>query len=320
VLKSLSLRVIGVLAVVIGLGVMVAAAPAEAAEGPITNSATPLYGQRIAWAPFQGAPTIVNGKNAVSAWNDNVGGQNKLHIRATTDGNSHIFTGTVTTGSADNFYNLALFNGDGDDSATMVGYDQFTFSVTTSVGGEGVDVDWSGRWLALDLFIDGLHRPAQVLYGANATSARRMPLVVLAGKKGLLTLPLSTLDGPTGFQKKVADGYFIYHDASGYHLRLTTTKVGDVVDYKSTILAACGKFKLVALYHAEKGDYYKLYGGVMLDSRFITDGFEDGQDWTTTGGGLIFTLKMNGQIAAPNVSLGSNPFGSIQAFTFLLDP
>jgi hypothetical protein len=77
----------------------------------------------------------------------------------------------------------------------------------------------------------------------------------------LLTLPQSTLDGPTGFQKNVADGYFIYHDASGYHMRLTSTKVVDVVDYKSTILTDGGRFSLVALYHREKGDYYKLYGG-----------------------------------------------------------
>jgi hypothetical protein len=318
--KSISLRVLGVLAAVLGLGILVAAAPAEAAQGPIDNSAAPLYGQRITWAAFQGAPTIVSGRNNIWVWNETVSGQNKLHLRTTTDGKSHTFTGTVTTGSADNFYNLALVNGDGDDSATMLGYDQFAFSIVTSAGGEGVDVDWSGRWLALDLFVDGIHRPALALYGAAATAAKRMPLVVPTGEKGLLTLPLSTLDGPTSFQKNIADGYYIYHDANGYHIRVTTTKVGDVVDYRGTIFADGGQFSSAALYKPERDDYLTLYGGKVVDFRLLTDGFEDGVDWQITGGGLIFTLRMNGQVAAPNVSLGSNPFGTVQAFTFLLTP
>jgi hypothetical protein len=75
-----------------------------------------------------------------------------------------------------------------------------------------------------------------------------------------------------------------------------------------------------AIYHLERGDYYKLYRGTILDFRFITDGFEDGLDWRTSGGGLIFTLRMNGQVAAPNISLGSNPFVTVQALTFLLTP
>ena len=71
----------------------------------------------------------------------------------------------------------------------------------------------------------------------------------------LLTLPLSTLDSPTGFQKNIADGYFIYHDASGYHIRVTTTKAGDIVDYKGTILADGGRFSSAALYRPERDDY-----------------------------------------------------------------
>jgi hypothetical protein len=319
--KSFSLRVLTALAVVMMLGVLVTAVPAEAAGSPVENSAVPAYGQHIPWAAFQGAPTIVNGKNDIWVWNENVSGQNVLHIRTTTDDSSHTFTGTVTTGAEGNFYNLAVFNGDGDDSATMVGYDQFTFSIVTTAGGEGVDVDWSGRWLALDLFIDGLHRPAHVLYGASATAANRMPLVVLARNNGLLTLPLTMLDGTTGYQKNVADGYFLYRDANGYHLRLTTTKVGDIVDYKGAIVADNGRFGAIRVFRGDRRDYYRLIGDKLLDFRFITNGGQDGLDWRLIGGGgLIFTLKMNGQVAAPDVSLGSNPFGTIQALTFRLTP
>ena len=31
-------------------------------------------------------------------------------------------------------------------------------------------------------------------------------------------------------------------------------------------------------------DCFRLYGGALLDWRFITDGAEDGLDWTTNGG------------------------------------
>jgi hypothetical protein len=87
----------------------------------------------------------VSGASDIWVWNENVSGQNKLHIRTSTDGSSHAFTGIVITGAASNFYGLALVNGDGDDSATMTRYDRFTFSLVTSAGGGGVDVDWSGR-------------------------------------------------------------------------------------------------------------------------------------------------------------------------------
>lgn len=302
---------------VLALGVL-ATAPAYANDGPIVDQALPLAGQKIGWAAFQGAPTIVNGQTRVWVWNETVSGQNKLHIRTTTNGAAHTFSGTVTTGSAGNFYNLALYNAaGGDDSASLVGYSQFTFSIATTAGGEGVDVDWSGRWLSLDLFIDSARRPAWVLYGASATAAKKLPLVVNAGDNGLLTLALTMLDGPTGYQKNIANGYYIYRDTNGqYHLRLTTTKVGDIVDYKGTIIADSGQLGAITIYRGDPRDYYRLSGGKTLDFRFITNGGEDGLDWSLSGGGMSLTLKMNGQIAAPNVALGSNPFGTLQALTF----
>lgn len=319
--KSFSLRVASALAVVVMLGLMFTAGPASAESTTVTEVAAPKYGQRIPWAAFQGAPTIRNGQTDIWVWNENVSGQNRLHIRTTTDASAHTFAGTVTTGAEGNFYNLALFNGDGDDSATMVGYNQLTFSIVTTAGGEGADVDWSGRWLVLDLFIDGYHRPAHVLFGANAKAASQVPLIVLAGKNGLLTLPLTMLDGPTGFQKNVADGYFIYRDVNGYHMRLTTTKVGDIVDYRGAIVADSSQFGAIRMFKGDSRDYYRLMADKILAFRFITDGGEDGLDWRLIGsGGLTFTLRMNGRVASPNVSLGSNPFGTIQALTFRLTP
>ncbi len=319
--NSISRRIVAALAVIGVLGLLLAAPPASAAgEGPLTNNQAPATGQRIGWLPFQGAPTIVNGKTDFWVWNENVNGQNKLHIRTTTNGQTHVFTGTVTTGSRDNFYNLAVVNNGGTDRANLLGYNRFNLSLSTSGQGDGVDVDWSGRWLSLNLFVDGLHRPVRVLYGATATPARAMPLIVLAGKKGLLALPLTVLDGPTPFTKNIADGYYLYRDAKGYHLRLTTTKVGEVVDYKGTLFADGATFGSIKLFRGDPADYYRLIGGTTLDFRFITNGGQDGLDWSLPRGGLILTLKMNGQIAAPNIALGSNPFGQVQAFTFRLTP
>ncbi len=96
--------------------------------------------------------------------------------------------------------------------------------------------------------------------------------------------------------------------------------MGDKVLYRGTMLSAGGLFKNVTLFRSDPSDYYKLIGGNILDFSFLTDGFEDGLNWKTTGGGLVMTLKMNGKIAAPNIALGSQPFGTVQAFTFYLAP
>ncbi len=155
--------------------------------GPLTDSAAPTYGQTIGWLAFQGAPTITDGKVNIWVWNEKVNGQNKLHIRTTTDGQSHRFTGTVTTSATGNFYNLALYNGTPNDTAALVGYNQFAFKLVTTSGGDGVDADWSGRWLSLNLYIDGLRRPMRIRYGAAGKTAFALPLNVNAGREGLLT-------------------------------------------------------------------------------------------------------------------------------------
>jgi len=327
--RSHSHLILTALAVVTLLGLLLVAAPAYAAgDGPITDNGAPATGQHIGWAAFQGAPTIVNGKTDFWVWNDNIlngttlTGQNVLHIRTTTDGNAHKFTGAVTTGIADNFYNLAVVNAGGTDSAGLVGYDLFTFSLASSGNGDGVDVEWSGRWLSLNLFVDGNHRPAAVLYGSTATASKHAPLVVVAGPAGLLTLPLSTLDGATDFQKNIANGYFLYRDANGYHLRLTTTKTGDVVNYRGTLFAN-SSFSAITMYKGDPGDYYRLSsGGKVLDFHFLTDGYIDGLDWSVASGSLTVTLRQNGKVAAPNVWLGSMSPSSpgIPALTFRLVP
>ncbi len=311
------------------LAVCLTAAPAYAQgpepEGPqgaapLVDSAVPQSGQLITWAAFQGAPPITTGSIAFWVWNENVSGQNILHIRTTTDGQSHQFTGTVSTGVLANFYKLALVNGDGDDSANLVSYNRLTFALTSSGDGEGVDVDWSGRWVSLDLYVDGAHQPLDVHYGAAATTATSLPLNVAAGRAGLLQLPLALLDGPTAFQKNIADGYFLYHNATGYHLRVTTTSVTDVVVYRGTINSTGGQIKYAALVRPEGDDYYRLVGGTALSFSLKTFGGEDGLNWTTTGGGMIMALRMNGVMAAPNITLGSQPFGTVQAYTFYLAP
>jgi len=261
--KGFSFKLALALFVALALVGLATTAPAFAQGGTSGESAPetpPAGGQHITYAAFTGAPTIVDGQNRFWAWNENVSGQNVLHIRTTTDGSSHTFTGVVNTAGGGNFYNLALVNADGDDSATMVPYNQFTFSIVSSAGQTGVDVDWSGRWLSLDLNLDGYPRPAKVLYGPSATAATDLPLIVVTRDSGLLTLSLSTLDGASMFQKNIADGYFLYRttDANGkhiYHMRLTTTKQGDIKDYKGNILADDGKYGGIHIYKGDQRDY-----------------------------------------------------------------
>src|SRR5919202_3113206 len=101
------------LGVLLTLGATVAApAFAQEGSGPVATSMA-NDGQTIGWAAFQGAPSITTGHTRFWVWNTKANGQNTLHIRTTSDSSSHTFTGTVSTNNAGNFYNLALFNGEG---------------------------------------------------------------------------------------------------------------------------------------------------------------------------------------------------------------
>lgn len=327
--KSIALRSAAICALVALLTVLLSATPALA-QGGVSGDENvdlietpPAGGQHIGWAPFQGAPTIPTNTLGIWVWNENSGGQNHLHIRTGNNGIAHNFTGTVTTGGASNFYNLAVFNGSGDDSVTTVAYNQFTFSIANTNGGEGVDVDWSGRWLSFDLFVDGSHAPAQVFYGSAGTATAGAPLIVVAGNRGLLTLSITLLDGPTSFHKNIADGYFLYRDAQGrFHMRMTTTAPSDHVIYRGGIIADKGQFGAIRFFHGDPRDSYRLIGDHRLEFKFFTAGYLDGLDWTLPrdNTGVTFTLKMDRQPAAPSVSLGSNPFGTLKALTFRLVP
>ena len=56
----------------------------------------------------------------------------------------------------------------GNDSVTLTAYNQIDFSLVTTGGGEGVDVNWSGLWLYLDLKVNGAYVPSKIFTGAAA--------------------------------------------------------------------------------------------------------------------------------------------------------
>lgn len=315
----------GIAGVALLLIVLMSAAPAFAqagTEGADTIESLPRVGDKIAWKDFTGAPTIPPGTVGLWVWVDNTGGQNTLHIRSGSDGSTKKFTGTIRTNDAANFYDLAVVNGTGDDSATQTRYNAFTFSITTTGAGEGVDVNWSGIWLYLDLKVDNSYIPSKIFTGAAAKVTTGAPLGTRAGRDGLLTLPLTELDGPTGFMLQVADGYYLYRDnGNRYHLRVTTTSKNDLVLYTGGILAEDKLFHVVHPFHDDPHDFVRVDAN-KVHFHFTTKGGQDGLDWTLGGANkpdnMIFTLRMNGNVAAPNIALGSNPFGTVKALTFQL--
>ncbi len=317
---------------IVGIGVLLclllalmSAAPAFADDGSASAEAVetlPHVGQKVKWADFTGAPTIPPNTVGLWVWSEDASGQEILHVRVGSDGSTKQFTGTIRTNRAANFYDLAVVNGTGDDSATQTRYNAFTFSLNTTGGGEGVDVKWSGVWLFLDLKIDGTYVPSKIFTGAAAKATTGAPLGVRAGRAGLLALPLTMLDGPTSFAKNVADVYYLYRDDKGhFHLRVTTTSEKDVVDYHGFILAEHAVFRAVHLFRLDPRDILR-FNDSQLEFRFLTKGYIDGLDWILTvqnkAHDMTLTLRMNGKMAAPNISLGSNPFGTVKAFTFRL--
>ncbi len=327
--KKEMLRVAAMFAIAVA-ALTVAVLPAAAQGGIPGGSANPetepAGGQHITYAAFTGAPTIANGQVNYWAWNENVSGQNILHLRTTTDGTSHTFTGVVNTSGGGNFYNLALVNTtNGDDTTSIVTYNQFTFTIVNNgAAQEGLDVKWSGRWVSLDLYADGYPKPHAVRYGPTGENAKANPLIVNALAQGLLTLPLSTLDGTTHFAKNLTDGYFLYRTNSNlYHMRLTTTSSADLKDYKGKIMTDQGSFNAISIFKGDPRDTYSIVGDTLLKFRFLTKGYEDGLDWRLTQiTGLTFTLRQVGKMATPNVWLGSMDPAQpgIPAFTFRLVP
>jgi hypothetical protein len=196
----------------------------------------PAAPQHISWASFQGAPSFHAGSGeGIWVWNEKVGGQNFLHIATTTEGHRHVFSGIVRTGPEGNFWDLDRSHFESDDHASQPAYNEIDFSFVTYGSVDALSVKWSGRGLALDLRNDGQFRPGHVYYGAAGTAAKGLPLVVDAGDEGLTTLPLSTLAGASGFHAGAGDGYWIYSDGSGIHLRTTTKNASDHKYYTGQI-------------------------------------------------------------------------------------
>lgn len=308
------------------VGVMMSAAPAFAQDGSERADAAeglPPIGQKVNWEDFTGAPTIPPATVGLWIWSEDVSGQEILHIRTGSDGPSKTFTGTIITNRAANFYDAALVNETGDDTISTPHYNRIDLTLATTGGGEGVDVSWSGVWLVLDLKLNGAYVPGSIFTGAAAKPTTGAPLGVRAGREGLLVLPLSMLDGPTPFVLNAPDGYYFYRADGRYHLRLTTTSEADLVDYRGQIVVEEGKFRAVKEFRGDPRDFLRITGrGKVVDFRFLTKGYIDGMDWVVNGpdkpDNMVFRLKMNGEMAAPNIALGSNPFGTVKAFTFRL--
>jgi hypothetical protein len=256
-------------------------------------------------------------------WSEDVGGQEILHLRAGSDGASKTMSGTIRTNRIGNFYDLAVVNGTGDDTATQTEYNEIEFSLTTTGGGEGVDVSYSGKWLFLDLYINGAYVPGKIFTGAAAKRTTGAPLGVRAGTEGILTLPLTLLDGATPYVKNGPSGYYLYRTENRrYHLRLTTPSEQDHVEYKGRIVTEEGFFKAVREYKGDPRDYVRIVDRKDLEFKFHTHGHEDGIDWVVGGGdkpdNMLFTFKMDGQMAAPNIALGASGLGTVKAYTFRL--
>ena len=298
------------------------AQPVALADVPTGNSShalssdVPATAQRVAWASFQGAPNFRPGSGeGIWVWNENANGVNTLHVATTTEGLRHVFTGILRTGPEGNFWDIDRSRLESGDYVSQRAYNEIHFDFATYRGVDTFSAEWSGRELMLEFRNDGQVRPGHVYYGASATPARGMPLMVDAGDEGLLTLPLSTLAGATGFHAGADDGYWIYSDASGIHLRVTTKSATDYKYYTGQIF---GEMSNVSLFSPD-GDWLKWPNGDHADFGLHANGGVDGIDLTLNGTSIVFTLRTDDHLAAPNVALGSNGFGMIHALTFRLE-
>ncbi len=282
-------------------------------NAPAVNA--PVSAQHISWASLQGAPNFKPGSGeGIWVWNENANGVNTLHVAATTEGLRHVFSGVLRTGPEGNFWDLDKSHFESDDHASQPAYNEVHFDFTTFKGVDAFSTKWSGRGLTLDFRNDGQVRPAHVYYGASATPAHGMPLMGDAGDEGLLTLPLSTMNGATSFHSGAGDGYWIYSDANGIHLRTTTKNTADHKYYTGQIF---GELANVSLFSPDD-DWLKWPNGDHADFGLRTNGGVDGVNLTLKGSSIVFTLRTDDHLSAPNIALGSNGFGMVHALTFRL--
>ncbi len=278
-------------------------------------SSAPVAAQHISWSSFQGAPNFKPGSGeGIWVWNENANGVNTLHVAATTEGLRHVFTGVIRTGSEGNFWDIDRSRLESDDHVSQPAYNELHFDFTTYNGVDAFSARWSGRELMLDFRNDGQIRPAHVYYGASATPARGMPLIVDAGDAGLRTFPLAVLSGATTFHAGAGDGYWIYSDANGIHLRTTTKSAADHKYYTGQIF---GELANVSLFSPDD-DWLKWPNGDHADFGLRTNGGVDGVNLTLKGSSIVFTLRTDGQVAGPNIAFGSHGLGSTHALTFRL--
>ncbi|CUH95235.1 putative secreted protein [Propionispora sp. 2/2-37] len=103
---------------------------------------------------------------------------------------------------------------------------------------------------------------------------------------------------PEDFRLGRSQGYFIWHDDDGLHLRTTTKYRSHIF---SGILHTDGRFTDVDGVRLEDNDRYKVkQGGHTIDFRFDTSGGADGIDFKVSGGKKVeFELYMDGHRISP---------------------
>jgi hypothetical protein len=89
------------------------------------------------------------------------------------------------------------------------------------------------------------------------------------------------------------------------------------------MLSENSKFRVVKDYRGDPRDFVRITErGTVVEFKFHTKGHLDGIDWIVkrkdVPDNMTFVLRMDGEMAAPNIALGDNPFGTVKAFTFRL--
>ncbi len=255
----------------------------------------------------RGAPFFEPGKAlGYFIWTDD----ETVHVRWTTKGATRRFSGRMTTdGQVLEFRRTRIESGDlvrrvGNTvswDAQNTGFtDGFDFSVSRSAD-----------WVLFALNIDGrAATPDQIFLGNQRNHPAAGPFVLR--RAGLQAGWPASARGQPGFEVGGSLGYFLWHDADGWHLRWTTR--GRTRVFSGTI-STTGVFHDVRRVALESSDL-SLRTSALLAWRSSNTGGLDGFDFSTTGDRLTFSLVLDGFPVAMNqiyVGAGrshpsSNPF------------
>ena len=167
----------GALVAAFALPLALSAAPAPAAAAGPEPAAPPAGAYTLPFATLQGKPDLnAAGDFGYWLWHDEDG----LHLRTTTRGRPHLFSGVIRSRERNEFFDVHRVRQEhtvvNDDRTVVADNDAIRFRFVTYDGMDGIDFRLSGGAFCVQLADDGREATGATHLGAAETAPQQLPV------------------------------------------------------------------------------------------------------------------------------------------------